>query len=164
MSKLTQSQLVDNTVITYIREQGHGFEPGVHNANGFLDRSDKTKIAAMLVEYAMANPSILPAGKAKSYSTTEDFTRHFRQYLSNNLRRSPQLNGGTKRGDLVEEKKGPRDPQLKAMRQLLAKCTNDADRANIQQHIDARLAELKPKNETTIDVDALPAELRHLAE
>jgi hypothetical protein len=164
MSKLTQSQLVDNTVITYIREQGHNFESGVHNANDFLDRSDKTKIAAMLVEYAMANPSILPAGKAKTYTSKDDFTRHFRQYLSNNLRRSPALNGGTKRGDLVEEKKGPRDPQLKAMRQLLTKCTSDADKATIQGHIDARLAELKPKNEVSIDVNALPAELRHLAE
>ena len=166
MAKQTQSQFVTSTCINYIREhKNETFEVGVDNANDFLTRDDKSRIAAMLAEAAANDPSMRPSGKNKAYETTADVERHFRQYLSNNLRRSPELNGGVKRSELNEEKKGPRDAQLKALKQLLAKAA-DEDKADIEAHIARRTAELEAsrKKETAIDVDALPEELRHLAE
>jgi hypothetical protein len=164
MSK-TQSQLVNEAVINYVREvKKVAWEAGMI-ASEHLTRDDKSKIACMLAEAASNDPSMLPSGKTKVYETVKDIERHFRQYLSNNLRRSPELNGGVKRSELNEEKKGPRDAQLKALKQLLAKAA-DSDKADIEAHIARRTAELEAtrKKETVIDLDALPAELRHLAE
>ena len=82
---------------------------------------------------------------------------------SNWLRKDPRLNGGTK---YVAKNPGARagstDPQVKAMRLLLSTKTDPAERTEIQNFIDKRLAEIKPAKSVEIDVSALPAELQHL--
>ena len=82
---------------------------------------------------------------------------------SNWLRKDKRLNGNTK---YVAQNPGSRagstDPQIKAMRVLLSTQDDPAKRAEIEAHIARRLAEIKPAKTVTIDVDALPEELRHL--
>ena len=80
--------------------------------------------------------------------------------LNNWLRKDKRLNGGTA---YVAKNPGSRagstDPQIKAMRALLSTLTDESERAEVQRFIDARIAELKPKQEASIDFSALPAEL-----
>jgi hypothetical protein len=82
---------------------------------------------------------------------------------SNWLRKDKRLNGGVA---YVAKNPGSRsgatDPQIRAMRALLATKTNPVERAEIQKFIEARLVVLKPAITTNIDVEALPEELRHL--
>jgi hypothetical protein len=82
--------------------------------------------------------------------------------VSNWLRKDKRLNGGTQ---YVAKNPGSRagssDPSLKAMRALLSTLTDEADRAEVQGLIDAKVAEINAtKNTKTIDFSALPAELR----
>jgi hypothetical protein len=82
---------------------------------------------------------------------------------SNWLRKDKRLNGGTQ---YVAKNPGSRtgsaDPQVKAMKILLSTKTDEAERAEIQAFIDKRVAELKPAKTVTINVEDLPAELKHL--
>lgn len=82
--------------------------------------------------------------------------------VSNWLRKDKRLNGGTQ---YVAKNPGSRagssDPELKAMRALLSTLTDEADRAEVQGLIDAKVATINATKSTkTIDFSALPAELR----
>jgi hypothetical protein len=82
--------------------------------------------------------------------------------VSNWLRKDKRLNGNVA---YVAKNPGTRtgsgDESLKAMRTLLGATTDVDARLEIQAEIDKRVAELKPKK--TINVEALPESLRHLA-
>lgn len=82
--------------------------------------------------------------------------------VSNWLRKDKRLNGNV---SYVAKNPGTRtgsgDESLKAMRTLLAATTDVDAKAEIQLEIDKRVSELKPKK--TINVEALPESLRHLA-
>ena len=82
---------------------------------------------------------------------------------SNWLRKDKRLNGGV---NYVPANPGSRagsgDSQLKALRGLMTTVSTDEDKAEIQKHIDARLAEVgaaKAKT-VTIDYSALPESIR----
>ena len=82
---------------------------------------------------------------------------------SNWLRKDKRLNGGTQ---YVAKNPGSRagstDPQIKAMRALLATKSDSSERAEIQSFIDKRVGEIKPAKTVTINAADLPAELQHL--
>jgi hypothetical protein len=84
---------------------------------------------------------------------------------SNWLRKDTRLNGGVKyQAKNPGSRAGSQDAQIVAMRSLLKVYESDAAKtAEIQAHIAKRLAEIKPTKTVTIDVEALPEELRHLA-
>lgn len=82
---------------------------------------------------------------------------------SNWLRKDKRLNGGVA---YVAKNPGSRagssDAQLKALRTLMSTLTTSEDRAEVQKHIDGRLAEIAAtkKPQSKINVEHLPAELR----
>ena len=83
---------------------------------------------------------------------------------SNWLRKDKRLNGNTA---YVPKNPGSRtgstDPQVKAMRALLASKTDPTERSEIQTFIDKRVSEIKPaKKAAEINFNDLPAELAHL--
>lgn len=93
--------------------------------------------------------------------TDTDLKTYVSSLQSNWLRKDTRLNGG---GKYVAKNPGSRagsaDPQLKAMRALISTITDESDRAEIQAHIDARVAELSAtKVAKTVDFSALPADL-----
>jgi hypothetical protein len=81
---------------------------------------------------------------------------------SNWLRKDKRLNGGTQ---YVAKNPGSRagsgDASLKAMRTLMSTLTTDSDKAEVQSHIDARLAEIQVNKAKTVSIDysVLPADL-----
>jgi len=107
------------------------------------------------------------AGKVEYDGQLPDDTK-LKSYISglqsNWLRKDKRLNGGV---TYVAKNPGSRagsgDASVIAMRRLLATKTDNKERAEIQRHIDSRLATIKPPKDVTIDVSALPEELRHLA-
>lgn len=70
---------------------------------------------------------------------------------SNWLRKHKELNGGVQ---YVAKNPGSRagstDPTIKAMRTLLSTKTDQADRNEIQEAINARIAEIKPSKSVTL--------------
>lgn len=83
---------------------------------------------------------------------------------SNWLRKDKRLNGNIA---YVPKNPGSRtgstDPQVKAMRALLASKSDPTERAEIQTFIDKRVGEIKPaKKHAEINFNDLPAELAHL--
>lgn len=96
----------------------------------------------------------------KEYSDA-DLKGYVSGLQSNWLRKDKRLNGGTA---YIAKNPGSRagstDPQLKAMRGLMMTLTDENDKAEVQAHIDARVAELNATKVTkTIDFSALPADL-----
>ena len=84
---------------------------------------------------------------------------------SNWLRKDKRLNGNVQyTAKNPGSRAGSTDPQIKAMRLLLATKSDAAEKEDIQSFIDKRLAEIKPTKSVAIDVSALPEALRHLAE
>jgi hypothetical protein len=81
--------------------------------------------------------------------------------VNNWVRKDKRLNGGAK---YLPKNPGSRtgsgDEVLRNLKALLATQKDPEVRAEIQLHIDERMGALKPKPE--INVDALPAALRHL--
>ena len=78
---------------------------------------------------------------------------------SNWLRKDKRLNGGVAyTAKNPGSKAGSTDPQIKALRALLSTMTDVEGRMEVQEAIDARLAELKPKVE--VDLSALPEHIK----
>jgi len=83
---------------------------------------------------------------------------------SNWLRKDTRLNGGVKyEAKNPGSRAGSTDPQIKAMRALLATKSDPSEKAEIQSFIDKRVAEIKPAKTVSINVADLPESLRHLA-
>lgn len=81
--------------------------------------------------------------------------------VNNHVRKDKRLNGGTQYvAKNPGSRQGSTDPQIKAMRALLASgtVTDPADIAEIEAAIQARQAEIAPKVE--VDYSALPEALR----
>ena len=94
----------------------------------------------------------------------KDLRAYVSGLLSNWLRKDKRLNGGVK---YIAKNPGSRagstDVHIKAMRLLKDAQTDPAAIAEIQGHIDARLATIKPTKTAELDVSALPEELRKFA-
>lgn len=93
--------------------------------------------------------------------TDSDLKSYVSGLQSNWLRKDKRLNGGTQ---YVAKNPGSRagssDASLKAMRALMSTLTTDEDKAEVQAHIDARIAEIATtKQAKTVDFSALPADL-----
>lgn len=93
--------------------------------------------------------------------TDSDLKSYVSGLQSNWIRKDKRLNGGIQyAAKNPGSRAGSADPGLKAMRALLITDITDEDRAEIQVHIDARMAELNAaKVAKTVDFSALPADL-----
>lgn len=97
----------------------------------------------------------------REYSDTE-LKSYVSGLQSNWLRKDKRLNGNV---NYVAKNPGSRagsgDPQLKALRGLLQTDLSAEDRAEVQSHIDARVAALSltKTKKVSIDFSALPADL-----
>lgn len=81
--------------------------------------------------------------------------------VNNHVRKDGRLNGGVKyEAKNPGSRTGSGDESLKAMRTLLSVTVDPDAKRQIEDAIDARVEELKPK--VTINAAALPESLRHL--
>ena len=156
MSKQTQKEAVYSAVMNVLSENGVQVD-STTDISSVMTRELRSQVNEILVQGFSSGTIELE----KSFSTSE-----LRAYVSglqsNWLRKDKRLNGG---GTYVAKNPGSRagssDPQLKALRALLATVTQDEDRAEVEQHIAARIAEIDAGKKVTkkVDFSQLPPEL-----
>ena len=141
MSQGKQKDAVFSAVTSVLGEAGITVAEGDNFAN-HLTREFRAQVTNILVEgFARGTISL-----DKSFEDEAALRTYCSGLTSNWLRKDPRLNGGVK---YVAKNPGSRvgstDPQLKAMRALLATRTdlNDEDRAEIQTMIDKRVTEVR---------------------
>jgi hypothetical protein len=153
MSKMSQKEAVYQAVINVT---GHGGEGKCEPT-----KEQRAQVNAILFEGFKSGAIELD----REYNDT-DLKGYVSGLQSNWLRKDKRLNGGIK---YTAKNPGSRarstDSQLQAMKALLTTMSgpefSDADRAEVQSHIDARVNELKAaKQAKTVNFDALPSELR----
>lgn len=156
MSKVSQRQAVFAAVCNVMGEHG------VHFREGMIVKDVITKDMRAEVNAALCKgfrDGSIELGTA--YETDAELKEYTSGLISNWLRKDPNMNGGTK---YVPANPGSRvsDPQLKALKALLAQTTEDSDKAEIEGFIATRIAELGASKAKVkpIDYSALPAELR----
>ena len=149
MSKMKQSDAVYQAMINVVGEFEGACEPS---------KDKRAQVNAILFEGFRSGQIEL----SREYDDTQ-LKAYVSGLQSNWLRKDKRLNGGVQ---YVPQNPGSRtgstDPQVKAMRLLLATKTDEDERAEIQSFIDKRLAVIKPAKTITINVDDLPEELKHL--
>ncbi len=151
MSQLKQKDAVFQAVLNIVGNQDGAYSP---------TKEERAQINQILVE-SFKNGSVVYDGQLPE---EKELRAYVSGLVSNWLRKDNRLNGGVA---YVAKNPGSRtgntDPQIKAMRALLATKTDEAERTEIQSFINRRLAEIKPAKATkTVDVNSLPEELKHL--
>jgi hypothetical protein len=170
MAQQSQKDAVFKAVTGYFADNDIDFVENETVARPLIDKAGRKTIISMLTEATRAG-EVSVEGKSKTYDVDSDkeMSEYWGSTLSNWLTRDTRFNKGEKHV-ADPSKGGSRDPQLKALNALLKQRkeanASDEDIAEIQTYIDTRKAELSAskKKEVVIDIDALPAELQHLAQ
>ena len=162
----TQSQATIDITVNYCQEKGIHATPFETVYNDVLSSDDKKAIVSMVFE-GMVNGDISVA--AASLEKYEGDHKSWRRYtvglLNDRLRKAKALNGNTTYTAKEPGKlSGSRDPELKALMQVLTLENTDEVKAEIQSEIDRRKSEIAATKATVsakpINYDALPADLR----
>jgi hypothetical protein len=147
-NKMTQKEAVFQAIINVMGNRDGAYVPS---------KEERAQVSQILIE-GFTNGLINYDGEVPTDKKLRDYVSGLQ---SNWLRKDTRLNGGVA---YVAKNPGSRtgstDPQIKAMRALLAAKTDTAERAEIQTFIDKRLAELKPAKTVTVNIADLPAELQ----
>ena len=160
----SQKEAVCNALLSVLSARGHEYElNGEASINSVLTKDDKAKVRAIIFEGFRSGEISMTDDAQEKYADDTEMNKYVNGLVNNWIKKNPEFNGGDK---YVPENPGSRtgqsDDQIKALR-ALKKTTNDATAiAEIDEAIEARLAEIKPSATVTIDVSALPEHLRHL--
>ena len=146
---MNQKEAVFAAVINVCGQQDGKYEP---------TREQRTQINSILVEGFKAGKIQLD----REYNESE-LKSYVSGLQSNWLRKDARLNGGVKhtiKNPGIRE--GSTDPQLKALKALLSTTTDEDQRSEIQEYIDARLVEINStKKKVEINFNDLPETLRN---
>jgi hypothetical protein len=149
MTKMTQKEAVYQAVIKVCSLADGAYIP---------TKEERASINQILFEGFKSEMIALDEAK-----TDSELKGYVSGLQSNWLRKDKRLNGNvTYVAKNPGSRAGSTDPQIKAMRALLATKTDLSEREEIQAFIDKRVSEVKPTKTVTINVDDLPEELRHL--
>jgi hypothetical protein len=157
VSTSKQKEAVFSAVSSVLSEAGITPNEGDNFAT-HLNRELRGQVTNILVEGFKSGTISLD----KPYETDAELRTYASGVTSNWLRKDPRMNGGIK---YVAKNPGSRvgstDPQLKAMRALLATRSDlsDTDRAEIQGHIDSRVSEVKSSKKSTKELTPEQTEL-----
>lgn len=147
MSQSKQKDAVFSAINSVLSENGIQVNEGDNFAT-YLTRELRAQVTNVLVEGFNKGTISLD----KTFEGDAELRTYCSGLISNWLRKDTRLNGGVK---YVPQNPGSRagssDPQLKAMRTLLATRVDlsDEDRAEIQGEIDKRLAEVKSSKKSS---------------
>lgn len=160
----SQREAVYAATIAVLSNHGIEFEDGM-DVSELVSKDMKQEIYAILCEGFRQGEIVLAdtASNKTKLSNPSEMTKYVNGLVNNWFRKDTRFNGGTK---YVAKNPGSRagqgDEQLKALKILKSKFANDPTKAaTIQQHIDARVAEIQAKKaeSVTVDISALPSDL-----
>lgn len=154
---MNQKTAAYNAIVSVITRAGIEFIESVTIAKDVMTKEMRAQVNQILFEGFRAGEIEL----GREYDDKE-----LKTYVSglqtNWLNKDDRLTGGVKH---VAKNPGSRagsgDAQLKALRGLMTKATDDAERQEIQGYIDARLEAIGTKKKTVeVNYDDLPEELK----
>jgi len=160
-----QKTAVCNTLLSVLTDEHRSAVESKEVAmKDVLTPDQKAKVRAIILEGLMTN-KIEMTEQARAKHNTEALMKTYVSGLVNNwIKKNPDFNCGVK---YEPKNKGSRagqgDEQIKALRQLLKQTTDPQATDEINKAISERLAEIRPQQVVTINVDALPEHLKHLA-
>jgi hypothetical protein len=157
---VSQKQAVTNAVLSVIPDYELGGETILSEV---MTDAQKKEIRSILVSGFQSGQIEMSEDAKVRYADQSELSKYVSGLLNNWVRKNPEFNnGGAYTTKNPGSRSGSGDEQIKALKSLL-KVTADAEvRKEIEQAITDRLAEIKPAQTVTINVDALPAHLRHL--
>lgn len=161
----SQKQAVVNTLLSLLEERGVNYEIGGETPiKEVLIKEDYTRANAILsAGFEAGEISLSDNAKAKYLGNESGMKTYVNGLIKNWVKKNPDFNAGNK---YVPANPGSRagqgDETVRALRALLKTNLDDEVRTEVNQALQDRLAEIKPKNVVTINVDALPESLRHL--
>jgi hypothetical protein len=160
----TQSQAVINFVINLAKEKGYSAKEFETDYKTVLSKEDVNTVVEMTFAGLQSGSiSMTDASQAKFADDDKALRRYVVGLVNDRLRKAKAINGNT-----VYQYKEPgknrfnKDATLKALNQVLELHRGTDAEAEIQEAIDARIAEVgqtAPKK-VTINYDALPDDLR----
>lgn len=153
-NKSTQKEAVFTAVVNVLAQQGIKI---VEGQSVTMTKELRAQVNNILFE-GFRNGSIALEGEFSD----SDLKGYVSGLQSNWLRKDKRLNGGIAyQAKNPGSRAGSGDPSLKAMRTLMSTLTNEADKAEVQGHINTRLTEIQVGKQKTavIDYSVLPADL-----
>ena len=159
---VNQRQATVGTIMSVLAERGVEYKlNGETSVSEVLTRADKEKVKEILVSGFKSGKIECSADFKAKLGDATYLSNYVSGLINNWIRKAPEFNSGSKyEAKNPGSRTGSQDEQVKEMRKLLSVTTDTRAKAIIEEAISARLAEIKPKNETHIDVSKLPAELR----
>ena len=158
MKTMNQRKATVSTVLAVLQERGVVYEMnGKVTIHEVIEDKDKVAVrAALFTMFRSGEVEMSEEAKVK-YAEDSELKSYVSGLLNNWLRKAPEFNAG---GKYKPKNPGsrPSDEQIKAMKQLLAITKDEADRAEIEQAIKDRQAELSPT--PTVDTSKIPEALK----
>jgi hypothetical protein len=158
MTKMTQKEGVFAAVMTVLEQAGIEFVEGMV-VKSIFSKEHRAQVNAILFEGFKAGRIELDGEKSDS-----DLKSYVSGLQSNWLNKDKRLNGGVQyAAKNPGSRAGVTDPQVKALRGLLAQASTDEEREEIQGYLDARLEAIgqgKKKKTVQVNFDDLPPELK----
>ena len=159
MSKVSQKEAVYSAIVNVLAEENQSVSENTAIA---LTKEQRTQVNAILFEGLRAETIEFK----KTNVSDSDLKEYCSSLQSNWTRKDKRLNGNVEyEAKNPGSRAGSGDPQLKAMRALLATLSNEDERAEVQGYIDSRLAEVQVSKAKTVTIDfsVLPADLARFA-
>jgi hypothetical protein len=154
---ITQKQAVTNAVLSVFPDYEMNGETILSD---ILTRESKVEIRAIL--FAGFKAGGITFENRALLADDAYVSKYVTGLLDNWIRKNPEFNNGAKyETKNPGSRSGSQDETIKALRNLM-KCVEGETKAEVQKAINERMAEIKPESTVTINVDALPAHLRHL--
>ena len=159
---LSQKQAVTNAVLAVLPDYQLGGEVVLKD---IMSKSNKQEITSIVTQgFIVGEVSLSNEAKAKYLHDESALASYTSSMVDNWVRRNPDFNNGRAYAPKNPgSRAGQGDDQIKALRALKKQMDDPATIAEIDEAIQQRLAEIKPKFTVTIDIEALPENLRHLA-
>lgn len=162
---MTQKKAVVSIILSTLSARGIEYKLGESApVSTFLTDADKTTIRDFLFA-GFRKGEIEMKADAKAKASDDAYLKSYVSGLLNNwVRKEKEFNqGNVYKAKNPGSRAGSGDEQIREMKKLLSQCTTAEDKAAVQSAIDARVAEIKPKTDVSIDASKLPEQLRHLA-
>ena len=157
---MNQREATVNCILSVLEERGVEYElNGPTPINEVLTPDDKKNVRSIL--FTMFQQGKVDFKDSSRLSDTKYMTDYISGLVNNWIRKAPEFNNDSKyQAKNPGSRQGTQDEQVREMKKLLSTVTDQATKDIIQSHIDTRLQELKPA--VTVNLDLIPASLRHL--
>ena len=164
---VTQREATYNAIKSTLESNGISFEDGME-VKSVLSPDMKKEARAILFE-GFRSGSIYGSDdfKATKLNNDSELNKYCGGLISNWSKKDKRLNGNTKYEiQNPGSRAGQGDDQVKELRKLLKTVKGTDAESEVQEALSSRIAEVKASKQpkVTINVDALPEHLRHLAE